>query len=64
MEESILVIHMDRIEAINVREWTASATTPWDPETVIDDEDVQQVMYTVYIWFDWWLSEYDRCKSN
>jgi hypothetical protein len=31
---------MDRIDAINGRDQKAPAATRWDPETVIDDEDV------------------------
>ena len=40
---------MDRIDAINGRDRKAPAATRWDPETVIDDEDVQLLMYIVYI---------------
>jgi hypothetical protein len=31
---------MDRIDAINGRDRKAHSATRWDPETVIDDEDV------------------------
>jgi len=40
MQKQILAIHMDRIDAINGQDQKAPAATQWDPETVIDTQDV------------------------
>jgi hypothetical protein len=43
---------MDTIDTNNGSDWTAPTATWWDPEMVIDDEDIQLLMYIVYIEFD------------
>ena len=40
---------MDRIDAINGREQKTLADTRCNPETVPNDEDVQLLMYIVYL---------------
>jgi hypothetical protein len=49
MQQKILAIHMDRIDGIDGRDRKAPAATWWDPETVIDNEDVLLLVYIVYI---------------
>jgi hypothetical protein len=40
IQKKILAIHIDRIDKIKGRDQKAPAATRWDPEMVIDDEDV------------------------
>ena len=40
MQKTILAIHMDKVDTINGRDRKPPSATWWDPETVIDDEDM------------------------
>jgi len=49
MQKKILAIHMDRINAMNGRDRKAPAATQWDPETAINGEDMELLIYIIYI---------------
>jgi hypothetical protein len=40
MQKMILALHVDRIDAINGRDWKAPGAIWWDPEMVFDDQEV------------------------
>jgi hypothetical protein len=49
LQKKILAIHTDRINAMNGRDSNAPAATWWDPQTAINGEDMELLMYLLCI---------------